>query len=107
VFVVDFPDKAHKEWTFLNERECAFILRRLNRDWADADPEAFHIVSFLRPGLDMKIWGFAFIFLLATPYDVFILKKIITDIFPAPSIPLHTLLHTSSQLFSVITWDSA
>ncbi|KAL4862558.1 hypothetical protein BDV12DRAFT_190327 [Aspergillus spectabilis] len=62
VFVVDFPDKAHKEWAFLNERESAFILRRLNRDRADADPEAFHIVSFLRPGIDMKIWGFAFIF---------------------------------------------
>ncbi|KAL2803131.1 major facilitator superfamily domain-containing protein [Aspergillus granulosus] len=62
VFVVDFPDKGHNAWGFLNERECAFILRRLNRDRADANPEPFNIVKFLRPALDLKIWGFALVF---------------------------------------------
>ncbi|KAL3473212.1 major facilitator superfamily domain-containing protein [Aspergillus californicus] len=62
IFVVDFPDKGFNTWGFLNERECAFILRRLNRDRADAHPEPFSIVKFLRPALDPKIWGFALIF---------------------------------------------
>ncbi|KAI9373919.1 major facilitator superfamily domain-containing protein [Aspergillus egyptiacus] len=62
VFVVDFPDKGYNTWGFLNERECAFIIRRLNRDRADANPEPFSLIKFLRPALDLKIWGFAFIF---------------------------------------------
>ncbi|KAL5337395.1 major facilitator superfamily domain-containing protein [Aspergillus crustosus] len=62
IFVVDFPDKGYKTWGFLNERECAFILRRLNRDRGDAEPEPWSLVKFLRPALDLKIWGFAFIF---------------------------------------------
>ncbi|KAJ0416322.1 major facilitator superfamily domain-containing protein [Aspergillus carlsbadensis] len=66
IFVVDFPDKGHNAWGFLNERECAFILRRLNRDRADANPEPFNIVKFLRPALDLKIWGFALIFFCLT-----------------------------------------
>ncbi|KAL4925348.1 major facilitator superfamily domain-containing protein [Aspergillus undulatus] len=66
IFVVDFPDKAFNAWGFLNERECAFILRRLNRDRADANPEPFNLVKFLRPALDLKIWAFAFIFFALT-----------------------------------------
>ncbi|KAL4862340.1 hypothetical protein BDV12DRAFT_45709 [Aspergillus spectabilis] len=62
IFVVDFPDKAYKAWGFLDERECAFIIRRLNRDRGDAEPEPWSLVKFLRPALDLKIWGFAFIF---------------------------------------------
>lgn len=63
IFIVDFPDKAHKAWGFLNDREQAFIIRRLNKDRGDADPEAFTLRKFLRPALDLKIWGFALIFL--------------------------------------------
>ncbi|KAL2859833.1 major facilitator superfamily domain-containing protein [Aspergillus lucknowensis] len=66
VFVVDFPDKAHKAWGFLNARECAFILRRLDRDRADASPEPFSLKKFLSPALDLKIWGFALIFFCLT-----------------------------------------
>ncbi|CAG8899827.1 unnamed protein product [Penicillium egyptiacum] len=66
IFVVDFPDKAHKAWGFLNERECAFILRRLDRDRGDASPEPFSLDKFLRPALDLKIWGFALIFFCLT-----------------------------------------
>ncbi|KAL4803102.1 major facilitator superfamily domain-containing protein [Aspergillus unguis] len=66
IFVVDFPDKGHHAWGFLNQRECAFILRRLDRDRSDANPEPFSLVKFLRPALDLKIWGFAFIFFAST-----------------------------------------
>ncbi|KAL4895274.1 major facilitator superfamily domain-containing protein [Aspergillus ambiguus] len=62
IFVVDFPDRGHNAWGFLSEKECAFILRRLNRDRADANPEPFTLKKFLSPGLDPKIWGFGLIF---------------------------------------------
>ncbi|KAL4975307.1 major facilitator superfamily domain-containing protein [Aspergillus desertorum] len=62
IFVVDFPGKGYNTWGFLTERECAFILRRLDRDRPDANPEPFNLIKFLRPALDLKTWGFAFIF---------------------------------------------
>ncbi|KAJ5774691.1 hypothetical protein N7457_009587 [Penicillium paradoxum] len=65
-FFVDFPDRAHKSWHFLNERECAFIIRRINKDRNDADMEAFSLKKFLKPALDIKNWGFAMIFLCLT-----------------------------------------
>ncbi|KAJ5162779.1 Major facilitator superfamily domain general substrate transporter [Penicillium coprophilum] len=61
-FLVDFPDRAHKSWRFLNERECAFIVRRINKDRNDGDLEAFSLKKFLKPALDLKIWAFAMIF---------------------------------------------
>ncbi|KAJ5385392.1 Major facilitator superfamily domain general substrate transporter [Penicillium concentricum] len=61
-FLVDFPDRAHKSWRFLNERECAFIVRRINKDRNDGDLEAFSLKKFLKPALDPKIWAFAMIF---------------------------------------------
>ncbi|KAB8278327.1 major facilitator superfamily domain-containing protein [Aspergillus minisclerotigenes] len=65
-FLVDFPDKAHKSWRFLNEKECAFIVRRINRDRSDGDVEPFSLKRFLSPALDLKIWGFAMIFFCTT-----------------------------------------
>ncbi|KAL2372501.1 phthalate transporter [Blastomyces gilchristii SLH14081] len=66
IFLVDFPDKAYKAWAFLNQDECAFIIRRLNKDRGDADAEPFTIKRFLRPALDLKIWGFGMIFFCLT-----------------------------------------
>lgn len=63
IFLVDFPDRAHKSWNFLNEKETAFVVRRINRDRSDGDAEPFTLKRFLRPALDLKIWGFAMIFL--------------------------------------------
>jgi len=61
--LVDFPERAHKSWKFLTEAECAFVLRRVNKDRGDAVAEKFSTGKFLRPALDLKIWGFALIFL--------------------------------------------
>jgi MFS family permease len=62
--LVDFPDKAAKSsWRFLNERECNFILRRVEKDRGDTHLEAFTLGRFLTPAMDLKIWGFALIFL--------------------------------------------
>ncbi|KAL4965308.1 putative phthalate transporter [Aspergillus stella-maris] len=66
IFLVDFPDRAHKSWKFLSERECAFVVRRINRDRNDGDAEPFSLRRFLKPALDLKIWGFALIFFCVT-----------------------------------------
>ena len=63
VLLVDFPERAHKSWKFLTESECAFIIRRVNKDRGDALAERFTMGRFLRPALDLKVWGFALIFL--------------------------------------------
>lgn len=60
--LVDFPDKAHKSWKFLNEREVKFIINRVDKDRGDAKPEPFSIKKFLGAATDIKIWGFAMIF---------------------------------------------
>ncbi|KAF2726131.1 MFS general substrate transporter, partial [Polychaeton citri CBS 116435] len=63
VFLVPFPDNnAHKAWGFLNQREVEFIIARVNADRSDVAAEAFTIGRFLRPALDLKVWGFALIF---------------------------------------------
>ncbi|KAL4787065.1 major facilitator superfamily domain-containing protein [Aspergillus varians] len=66
IFLVDFPDRAHKSWKFLSERECAFVVRRINRDRSDGDVEPFTMKRFLKPALDLKIWAFAMIFFCVT-----------------------------------------
>ncbi|RAK96985.1 putative phthalate transporter [Aspergillus ibericus CBS 121593] len=66
IFMVDFPEKAHKSWKFLNERESAFIVRRINRDRADGNEEPFNLKRFLTPALDLKIWAYALICLCTT-----------------------------------------
>lgn len=63
IFMVDFPEDAHKAWGFLNEREAAFIVRRINRDRDDGEPEAFAWRKYLKPAKDLKVWGFALCFL--------------------------------------------
>lgn len=63
IFTVDFPDTAHRAWGFLTEGEAACIVRRINRDRQDADPERFSLRRFLAPAADFKIWLFAMMFL--------------------------------------------
>ncbi|KAF2276984.1 phthalate transporter-like protein [Westerdykella ornata] len=60
--LVDFPDKAHKSWRFLNEREAQYIIDRVNHDRGDAKPQPWNLGKFLRAGLDIKIWGYAMLF---------------------------------------------
>ncbi|KAE8152164.1 major facilitator superfamily domain-containing protein [Aspergillus avenaceus] len=66
IFLVDFPDRAHKSWRFLSEKEAAFIVRRINRDRSDGDEEPFSYKRFLTPALDPKIWAFAMVFFCTT-----------------------------------------
>ncbi|KAK5144408.1 hypothetical protein LTR04_001570 [Oleoguttula sp. CCFEE 6159] len=64
VFLITFPDSpnAAKSWRFLNAREIAFIIRRVNADRGDVATEPFSLKKFLAAGADLKVWGFAMIF---------------------------------------------
>jgi MFS family permease len=64
--VVDFPEKATHSFGFLNEREAAFVVARIEKDRSDAIPEAFSIRKYLLSAADLKVWGFAWLFGLAT-----------------------------------------
>lgn len=64
--IVDFPDKASRSWFFLNEKESEFVVRRINRDRWDADLEPFSVKRYVRPALDLKIWGYSIIFFCLT-----------------------------------------
>jgi MFS family permease len=60
--LVDFPDKAHKSWKFLTEREALFVIKRVDQDRGDAKPEAWSTAKFFKGGLDIKVWAYAMIF---------------------------------------------
>ncbi|KAI9842060.1 MAG: hypothetical protein M1837_007485 [Sclerophora amabilis] len=64
--LVDFPEQAHKSWSFLNEKEVRFIVARVQKDRGDAYTEPFNLKKFLAAGLDIKIWGFALMFFNST-----------------------------------------
>ena len=66
--IVDFPELSTKSFglKFLNEKEAAFVVARIEKDRHDAIPEEFHMGKYLRNALDLKIWGFAALFGLTT-----------------------------------------
>ncbi|KAH8888091.1 phthalate transporter [Thozetella sp. PMI_491] len=65
--LVDFPDKvASKTSGFLSEREVNWVLLQIARDREDAVPEPFKLSQWAANGLDLKVWGFALIFLCVT-----------------------------------------
>jgi sugar phosphate permease len=69
VFLVDFPDVCAKKgggWRFLTEKECNYIVRRINKDRDDANSVPFDFKLWASSGLDLKIWGFAMIFFCIT-----------------------------------------
>lgn len=62
VFLVDFPEKAHRSFKFLSKEEAAWVMRRIERDRGDADPEPFNLRKFLVAGKDLRLWLFSIIF---------------------------------------------
>jgi hypothetical protein len=60
--LVNFPDNASGHKRFLTAEELRFCIARINADRADAIPEEWSLKKYLTPALDLKIWGFAFIF---------------------------------------------
>jgi hypothetical protein len=64
--IVDFPELSSKSWNFLNEREAAFMVARIEKDRADAIPTQFSLKNYLGAALDSKVWAFAWLFGLTT-----------------------------------------
>jgi hypothetical protein len=67
--IVDFPEQAATagfQLKFLNEEEADFIVARIEKDRHDAIPEPFMVGKYLKNALDLKVWGFAVIFMLTT-----------------------------------------
>jgi len=64
--IVDFPEFASKSYRFLNDREAAFVVVRIEKDRHDAIPEPFYLSVYLKNALDVKVWGFACLFGLTT-----------------------------------------
>ena len=69
--IADFPENAANKsksfaLSFLNQKEANFIVARIQKDREDAIAEPFHLSTYLRCGLDSKIWGFAALFGLTT-----------------------------------------
>ncbi|PIB01827.1 putative transporter [Cercospora beticola] len=68
-FISDFPENAAKRSRFivrpfLTEKEAAYIVARIEKDRDDAITTPFKLSSYLRHGLDIKVWGFAVQFML-------------------------------------------
>jgi predicted MFS family arabinose efflux permease len=64
--VVDFPEKATTSFGFLTESEAAFVVARIEKDRHDAIAEPFKIGKYLKAAMDLKVWGFAWLFGLTT-----------------------------------------
>jgi MFS family permease len=66
VILIDFPDRATRPGLFLKKGfltpdEAAIVLARVERDRADAVPEAFTSRNILRALSDWKMWQFPFL----------------------------------------------
>lgn len=56
IFLVPFPDDdPHKCWGFLNQREVAWVIARVDADRGDAQTEPFSLAKFLKPAGDAKV----------------------------------------------------
>lgn len=69
-FIVDFPELAAKsskmQRKFLTQDEADFVVARIEKDRHDVIAEEFNMKKYLSGALDLKVWGFAFIFLFTT-----------------------------------------
>jgi MFS family permease len=64
--IVDFPEDSPKSWRFLNEKEASFVIARIQHDRDDAVLQPFHLSTYIHNALDLKVWGFAALYMLAT-----------------------------------------
>jgi MFS family permease len=59
--LVDFPDSTRKSWSFIDERQRAWVVQRVNADRGDVKITAFSWSKFLGAGADLKIWYVSFL----------------------------------------------
>lgn len=66
LLIVDFPENSPKSWRFLSQKEADLVVARIDHDRNDVETTPFHLGSYLRNGLDSKVWGFAWLYMLTT-----------------------------------------
>lgn len=66
LLIVDFPENSTRSWRFLSQKEAEFVVARIEHDRNDVEVVPFHLGSYLRHGLDSKVWGFAWLYMLTT-----------------------------------------
>lgn len=54
--LVDFPDSDRKVWSFLSEKERAWVVRRVKADRGDSQVTEFNLRKFLSGAADWRIW---------------------------------------------------
>ncbi|EHA50345.1 hypothetical protein MGG_03298 [Pyricularia oryzae 70-15] len=64
--LVNFPDSTRSNWSFLGERERAWIVAKIDADRGDVKTQPFSWKKWLGGGADIKIWMYAFIFFNST-----------------------------------------
>jgi hypothetical protein len=69
-YIVDFPELAAKpsktQKKFLTQPEVDFIVARIEKDRHDVVAEEFNLAKYLKGALDLKVLGFAVIFMMTT-----------------------------------------
>jgi hypothetical protein len=69
-FIVDFPELAAKpsatQKKFLTQPEVDFIVARIEKDRHDVVAEEFNLKKYMKGALDLKVWGFASLFMFTT-----------------------------------------
>lgn len=66
LLIIDFPELAAQSSKFLTKEETDFICARIDKDRADVSAPPFSFSTYLRTAADLKVWGFASIFMLTT-----------------------------------------
>lgn len=66
--IVDFPELSVNTFglKFLNQKEADFIVARIEKDRHDVAVERFNVKKYLANALDLKVWGFALLFMFTT-----------------------------------------
>lgn len=63
LWMVDFPEDAFRNFKFLTQSELNIVIDRVRKDRDDASISNFELKSYLKHGLDWKLWLFAANFL--------------------------------------------
>jgi MFS family permease len=66
--LVKFPDQEIDKPSpfFLHKDEARAVLHHLDQDRGDTEVEPFNLAKFLKPALEIEIWGFALLFFFTT-----------------------------------------
>ena len=62
IFLVGYPQNP-KAWRFLKREELDYLIRLIERDRQDTEADQkFNLRKFLRPALDLRIWGYGLLY---------------------------------------------